>query len=335
MSVGLKVILKRDPLLGYFINVPAAHVETLREYLIGYDVPFVLNGDNAARLFEPGHGTFVFGAHHPSRLRDMLLDHKAEVEIDPAVVLSETSYKTPVNKLLTLGEPPPRVREIDCSSHGITQEHVPELIRMALDGELHTGPAGSPVIWAPIYALWSIAHLRAEEAIAPLLGLFRRADEFHDTCILSELPKVFAQIGPAGIGPLASYAADTSHGEWARVGAAEAIGKIGQQYPDTRAECVAHLSSQLDKFSEQTETSNGLIVASLLDLKAIEAAPIIEKAFAAGAVAEGTAGDWEEVQIELGLKPREETRAVARPKVGRNDPCPCGSGKKYKKCCLK
>ena len=23
------------------------------------------------------------------------------------------------------------------------------------------------------------------------------------------------------------------------------------------------------------------------------------------------------------------------PKVGRNDPCPCGSGKKYKKCCCK
>ncbi|MBM7070738.1 SEC-C domain-containing protein [Shewanella sp. 202IG2-18] len=23
------------------------------------------------------------------------------------------------------------------------------------------------------------------------------------------------------------------------------------------------------------------------------------------------------------------------PKVGRNDPCPCGSGKKFKKCCGK
>ena len=22
------------------------------------------------------------------------------------------------------------------------------------------------------------------------------------------------------------------------------------------------------------------------------------------------------------------------PKIGRNDPCPCGSGKKFKKCCL-
>jgi uncharacterized protein YecA (UPF0149 family) len=24
----------------------------------------------------------------------------------------------------------------------------------------------------------------------------------------------------------------------------------------------------------------------------------------------------------------------AAPKIGRNDPCPCGSGKKHKKCCL-
>ncbi|MCP4508291.1 MAG: SEC-C domain-containing protein, partial [Fuerstiella sp.] len=31
------------------------------------------------------------------------------------------------------------------------------------------------------------------------------------------------------------------------------------------------------------------------------------------------------------------TGSVAQrsPKVGRNDPCPCGSGKKYKKCCGK
>lgn len=25
----------------------------------------------------------------------------------------------------------------------------------------------------------------------------------------------------------------------------------------------------------------------------------------------------------------------AQPKIGRNDPCPCGSGKKYKHCCMK
>lgn len=29
-----------------------------------------------------------------------------------------------------------------------------------------------------------------------------------------------------------------------------------------------------------------------------------------------------------------ETFMRGGPKVGRNDACPCGSGKKYKKCCL-
>jgi preprotein translocase subunit SecA len=36
--------------------------------------------------------------------------------------------------------------------------------------------------------------------------------------------------------------------------------------------------------------------------------------------------------------PEPEQRSIEpivndQPKVGRNDPCPCGSGKKYKKCC--
>jgi preprotein translocase subunit SecA len=29
---------------------------------------------------------------------------------------------------------------------------------------------------------------------------------------------------------------------------------------------------------------------------------------------------------------KQETVVRTQPKVGRNDPCPCGSGKKYKKC---
>jgi preprotein translocase subunit SecA len=34
------------------------------------------------------------------------------------------------------------------------------------------------------------------------------------------------------------------------------------------------------------------------------------------------------------IEDRREPYVRATPKVGRNDPCPCGSGKKYKKCCL-
>ena len=37
--------------------------------------------------------------------------------------------------------------------------------------------------------------------------------------------------------------------------------------------------------------------------------------------------------LELLLNPP-KTR-IAETKIGRNEPCPCGSGKKYKKCCGK
>lgn len=39
--------------------------------------------------------------------------------------------------------------------------------------------------------------------------------------------------------------------------------------------------------------------------------------------------------INNGFTPIELRKVYIKPsKVGRNDPCPCGSGKKYKKCCL-
>lgn len=39
---------------------------------------------------------------------------------------------------------------------------------------------------------------------------------------------------------------------------------------------------------------------------------------------------WEPNSGPIGQK----TYVRETPKIGRNEPCPCGSGKKYKKCCL-
>ncbi len=41
-------------------------------------------------------------------------------------------------------------------------------------------------------------------------------------------------------------------------------------------------------------------------------------------------GEWYFVDGELVIP---ETKINQAPKIGRNDPCPCGSGKKFKKCC--
>ncbi|MEG0291907.1 MAG: SEC-C metal-binding domain-containing protein [Anaerovoracaceae bacterium] len=43
----------------------------------------------------------------------------------------------------------------------------------------------------------------------------------------------------------------------------------------------------------------------------------------------------EEKKIEIVNDFRRSRTVVKEAKIGRNDPCPCGSGKKYKKCCGK
>jgi hypothetical protein len=41
-----------------------------------------------------------------------------------------------------------------------------------------------------------------------------------------------------------------------------------------------------------------------------------------------------EQEIKEAISCAENTNAMSH-QIGRNDPCPCGSGKKYKKCCLR
>ena len=42
-----------------------------------------------------------------------------------------------------------------------------------------------------------------------------------------------------------------------------------------------------------------------------------------------------EKRKELYLEQKKSGTVIKEKKIGRNDPCPCGSGKKYKKCCGK
>ncbi|MDE3088600.1 MAG: hypothetical protein KGJ80_04360, partial [Chloroflexota bacterium] len=78
--------------------------------------------------------------------------------------------------------------------------------------------------------------------------------------------------------------------------------KIAQKFPDSRAECVAAITRQLERFTDNDPALNGFLLSDLLDLGAVEAAPVIERAFAAKKVDASIAGDWEDAQIEFGLK---------------------------------
>lgn len=376
MNEFLPVTLKADNEVGLFIYSDNALSLELGDSLTDDLIEFSFNPPEAAHLALPGYDVFVFGHFHPRVLIGQLEDCGEEVVIDPSVVITEDLYEPPVKQLLSLGNVK-REGRLDYVALGISRNDVPALICMAADVQLHEGPPDSPVVYAPVHALRALVQLRAGEAVAPLVEVFRRVDEGMDDWVSEDLPKGLAEFGAAALEPLTVFLANAERGDWSRVAAAQAIQHVGEAHPELRLDCVARLSAQLERFADQSETLNAFLISPLWELRAVEAMPVIERAFASGRVDESVMGDVEDVQMEFGLKTRrehppkpnkltrmgDELRAgwtaaglplpgadeswpeadpapsmlsepyIAPPKIGRNDPCSCGSGKKFKKCC--
>lgn len=221
-----------------------------------------------------------------------------------------SDYPPPVSQLLTYGDPrklPPWPEKLDYLPLGFGPEHIPELIRMATDDELLWADSESLEVWATIHAWRTLGQLRAEAAIEPLLSLFRLVDDEDDDWIGEEMPEVFGLIGPAAIPALLAYVLAPEHGCWAQVAAEEAIKKVAETHPDAKPACIAALMEALAQYEDNDQTLNAFIISSLVDLRAAQAAQLMERAFAADTVDLSVAGDWEEAQIEMGWKIKRET----------------------------
>lgn len=373
--------LKTDGKVGLYFHCDETRADDLRDWLEKDEVKFSFNAIEGAHLLEEGKVLFAFNQANPHFVVEALELFGEEILIDPSVTMPEDTYLPPVKQLLELGEPHYE-QKLDYIALGLSRDDVPVLIRMATDEQLHDGPQDSPVVFAPIHAWWALGQLRAEEAIAPLVGLFRRTDDVMDDWVSENLPNDLAEFGAEALGPLTAYLADATHGDWSRVAAGKTIGLVAKKYPELRTDCITRLGTQLECFAAQSEILNAFLILPLWDLRAVEAMPVIERAFSSGRVDESIVGDLEDVQIEFGLKTRREHprkpnrisilsdqfRArweaeglrvpdaagnfpvddfleldagpppislpyIAPPKIGRNEPCSCGSGKKYKKCC--
>lgn len=234
--------------------------------------------------------------------------------------MSAPAYPSPVDRLLVKGDASGNAEWPDYLALGLTDAHVPDLIRMALDEKLHWADSDSREVWAPIHAWRALGQLRAVAAVEPLLSLLPRIDDDGDDWVGEDMPEVFGLIGPAAVPALAAYLADDARGLWARVAAAHGLSHIGTRHPEARAECVASLAAPLERSAwagpGDELTLNGYSVSFLMDLKAVEAAPLIERAFAAGRVDETVMGDWEDAQIKLGLKAKRERPRMGKPLLG-------------------
>jgi hypothetical protein len=221
----------------------------------------------------------------------------------------QNSYPSPVNQLITYGEARSHLPETwpNYLELGLGPEHIPDLIRMVADEQLNEADIDNVAGWAPMHAYRALGQLHAETAIEPLLSALRIFVEINDFA-MEELPYVFAMIGPVALPKTAEYIANSSHNEWARVCAIECVEKIGLAGPETHSECVAILMAQLEFFEENDYDMNGSLIKALVQLQAMEAAPLIERAFAADRVEEFVIGDWDDIQVRLGMKSAEEVK---------------------------
>ncbi|MBW4659086.1 MAG: hypothetical protein KME15_10450 [Drouetiella hepatica Uher 2000/2452] len=220
-------------------------------------------------------------------------------------------YSPPVSQLLTY-------EEIDHNPDnwsgylnlGITSEHIPELIQMMGDRSLYLDETDEQLYWAaPINAWRTLGQLKAEAAIEPLIDVVRQwGDNLDwDEWIVEEIPLIFGQIGAAALPALANYLSDSTQPQDCLETAISCIAQVGIQHPEQREQYVAILTHELEAYRDRDPEFNGFLVTALaIDLKAVEAAPVIEQAFNADKVDEAFMGDWGEVQVRLGLKTREE-----------------------------
>ncbi len=271
-------------------------------------------------------------------------------------------YADPVRRLLTIGE----VESNDSAGwpdypaeFGLGHAHAGALIRLACDAALNAGDSESREVWAPLHAWRALGQLGVEDAVAPLLAYLKRADEYD--AAHEELPVVFGMIGPAAIPHLDGFLSGRRNPRSPVATVMEGLREIADRHPQCRGECIGILSRVLEPHAGSDRSASGFAVWALIDLAAVETIDTIRAAFRRKSVDISIAGDEEDVEIALGLRSERSTPppnyqigparrpvgpaardlqrefpAALRPtKIGRNDPCPCGSGKKYKKCCLK
>ncbi|MDJ0675679.1 MAG: HEAT repeat domain-containing protein [Calothrix sp. MO_167.B42] len=230
-----------------------------------------------------------------------------------------TNYQPPVDRLLSFG---------DCygarnqwhdyiAKLGLNSQHIPDLMRMAVDDTLNGADSHSQEVWAPIHAWRALAQLGAKEAIEPLMKLFHEWED--NDWVAEEMPKVYGAISrrlEAGgmatstasgdisnvvIGAMQNYLAEPSHGVFPRITSVNCLEEIGKQSENTRSQCIDVLTKQLKSFVQNPIEINGFIVASLIELQAIESASIIYSAFVRQVVPEDIVGSWDDVQQVLGV----------------------------------
>lgn len=231
-----------------------------------------------------------------------------------------------------------------------------------------------PEWWAVVHATNILGAIGTESAVLPLMRAMRWADAFDCDWLTDNLPAMLGRIGSVAIEPLKYVAGDKTSGCFCRGMAFDGLALIAWRQPERQEEicgfiysifmdeqndlesrqfagdvlldlkCIAY-KDDLVSFARKEEEfkSRDRLYSAHFMVKDVE------KTFNDDARGMGRLDhDWLKFYDPLEIEERQlrwkeeeaedrladEDSRSSNDKVGRNEPCPCGSGKKYKRCCL-
>ena len=212
-------------------------------------------------------------------------------------------YTSPVSELLSIGTCDWKEWH-DYSQYEFNESHVPELLQLARDWPL-LNHDDDEMVWAPIHAWRVLGILQRPEAVEPFIKLFYKDDE---TFVVSEyLPSVVGRLGAVATPALWSVARDTEESEDVRDLAIESLRWNASYHDQDRDETIQSFMTLLDDRDDDEIYLNTCLVGALADLKAKEAAKTIHDAFDRGLIDRQIHGDFEDVELELGLRTERTT----------------------------
>ena len=252
---------------------------------------------------------------------------------------------TPIDQLRTTKEE--LSPELHAQIMALGAEAVPSLLEILDDEEL--GASDSPAEgWPPIHAVNLLAELKAPEAITPMLEAL--ADASWEEVIHARLVVRLPDFGPAVVEPALAILADAEDPS-TRHSLCCVLSKLGVQddrifdslcdlFDDDEALGAMCLSDYGD--AAALPILEGAIEDFELHYEDPESIPRLEDLVSAHDAlgghlpydlrerVEALRQEWA-VWVQARSAP---AASASSTKTGRNDPCPCGSGKKFKKCCL-
>lgn len=222
---------------------------------------------------------------------------------------------------------------------------------------------------AHIYALYLLAQFRETRAYSLIVDFFSMPGDIAlnltGDLVTESLGHILASVSGGDTSLMRSLIENERANEWVRGAATEGLLCLVASDEVSQDEIVAYFESLFrNRLKREPSHVWNALVASSADLHSQELYEHIEQAFADDLVDDGFI-DLQYVQEKLAVDkdkalerlrgdrtyrlikdtiremewwacfqpPRQPDAAIQRKKVGRNQPCPCGSGQKYKRCC--